>query len=273
MLIAVAAVAAGGFVWLRDSSLVSVRKVRVIGVSGPDARQIRGALIAAARNMTTLDVNMSQLRMAVGPYPVVKRLEVTTQFPHGMRIRVIEQVPVAVVVVAGRRVDVAGDGTLLHEFAPASWLPTIALSVPPGGLRLTGYALNEAQLLAAAPYPMLPKVSGVSDGPEHGLAAQLRNGPIVYFGDESRLAAKWRAAVAVLANPGSASADYIDVTEPDRPAAGVGSDTSSTPASSSTAPSSTGTSPSSTGTSPSSTGTSPSSTGSTVPSGTTPSGG
>ena len=138
-LVTIAVVLAAGYTWLRDSSLVSVRKVQVSGVSGPDARQIRSALIMAARNMTTLDVNIGQLRTAVEPYPDVKSIEVSTQFPHAMRIRVVEQVPVAVVIEAGRRVEVAGDGTLLHDASPAASLPTISLTVPPGGRRLTGY--------------------------------------------------------------------------------------------------------------------------------------
>jgi len=128
----------GGFLWLRDSSLVAVQRVRVTGASGPDAAQIRSALVAAAQNMTTLDVKTGQLRTAVAPYPVVKRLDVSTQFPHGMLIRVIEQAPVAVVLTGPRRIAVSGDGTLLHDVVPISSLPTISLHVPPGGSRLTG---------------------------------------------------------------------------------------------------------------------------------------
>ena len=64
----------GGWVWLRDSSLVAVRRVTVTGVSGPDAGQIRSVLVLAARNMTTLDVRLGPLHTAVAPYPVVKDL-------------------------------------------------------------------------------------------------------------------------------------------------------------------------------------------------------
>lgn len=213
-------VLAGGFLWLRDSSLVAVQRVRVAGASGPDAAQIRSALIAAARNMTTLDVKTDQLRMAVAPYPIVRHLEVSTQFPHGLLIRVIEQGPVAVVLVGSRRIAVSGDGTLLHDAVPVSALPTIALHVPPGGSRLTGYALSEARLLAAAPYQLLAKIAQVTDGPSHGLVAQLRSGPSVYFGAPSQLGEKWSSATEVLANSGSAGAVYVDVTDPNRPAAG-----------------------------------------------------
>ena len=85
--LAILALAAGGLAVAAHSSLVAVKRVTVVGVSGRDARQIRAALTAAAHNMTTLDVKMSALRTAVAPYPVVKHLHVSTDFPHRMRIR------------------------------------------------------------------------------------------------------------------------------------------------------------------------------------------
>ncbi len=220
----------GGWLWLRDSSLVAVEHVTVTGESGTDATQIRSALVAEARNMTTLDVRVGELRMAVAPYAVVKDLRVSTQFPHGMRIRVIEQVPVAVVVAPGRKIAVAGDGTLLRDVLPSSALPTIPLRVAPGGTHLTGYLLSEVAVVRAAPDQLLSQISQVSTIAPHGLVAQLRNGPSIYFGDANQLAAKWSAAVAVLADSGSAQAVYIDVTDPQRPAAGAGSDSNASAA-------------------------------------------
>jgi cell division protein FtsQ len=227
ILATVIALLVGGWLWLRDSSLVAVEHVTVTGQSGSDATQIRTALVAEARNMTTLDVRVGELQMAVAPYAVVKDLKVSTQFPHGMRIRVIEQVPVAVVVAPGRKIAVAGDGTLLRDVLPSSALPTISLPIAPGGTRLTGYLLSEVAVARAAPSQLLSQISQVSVIAPHGLVAQLRNGPSIYFGDSNQLAAKWSAAVAVLADPGSAQTVYIDVTDPQRPAAGVGSDGSS----------------------------------------------
>jgi cell division protein FtsQ len=202
--------------------LVAVQRVTVTGATGPDATKIRTALIAAARNMTTLDVSMSQLDTAIAPYPDVKHLDVSASFPHSMRIRVIEQIPVAVVTVAGREIEVASDGTLLHADAGATSLPTIPLGVAPGGQRLTGWALDAVAVLAATPYQLLPHISQVTNDPTHGLTAQVRGGPSIYFGSAQQLGAKWTAAAAVLANrTTSAGAEYIDVSDPARPAAGV----------------------------------------------------
>jgi cell division protein FtsQ len=223
VLVAILLVLGGAWLWLRDSSLVAVNHVVVSGERGPDAAQIRSALMAAARNMTTLDVRMDQLRTAVAPYPVVKDLRVSTQFPHGMRIRVIEQIPVGAVVADGRTIAVAANGTLLHDVPAAGSLPAIPLKVPPGGDRLSEPdALHAVALLAAAPYAILARVVQVTTVAGHGLVAELRNGPSIYFGDATRLSAKWIAATAVLSDPGSAGALYLDVTDPGRPAAGAG---------------------------------------------------
>jgi cell division protein FtsQ len=219
--VAVLALLGGSWLWLRDSSLVAVRKVAITGVYGPDAGQIRSALTLAARNMTTLDVRLGQLRTAVAPYPVVKDVRVSTQFPHGLRIRVLEQLPVAALVAGGHAVAVTGDGTLLHDVGTRS-LPAVGVRLLPGGSQVTdGTTLAALALLTATPSRMLNRIAQVTDGASHGLVAQLRSGPSIYFGDGSDLDAKWTAATEVLADPTSAGASYIDVTDPSRPAAGA----------------------------------------------------
>jgi hypothetical protein len=139
-----------------------------------------------------------------------------------MRIRVIERLPVAVVSVGGRKIAVAPDGTLLHDLTGASTLPVVPLAVPPGGPRLIDPALQAVKLLAAAPLPLLGRISQVTTVAGHGLVAQVRGGPSIYFGLPTEARAKWIAATEVLADPGSAGAAYVDVTDPVRPAAGAG---------------------------------------------------
>lgn len=257
-LVALLLVAGGGYVWLRDSSLVSVQRVRITGVSGPDAGRIRAALRAAARDMTSLDVKLGQLRTAVAPYPVVQHLDASTQFPHGMTIHVIEHVPVATVLAGGRRIAVSADGTLLHDVTTSGPLPTIVLPVPPGGARLAGPAADEVRLLAAAPYRLLARVATVSDGSAHGLTAVLRAGPSLYFGTVGQLALKWSAATRVLADHGSAGALYIDVSVPVRPAAGGATDANPAPSTGTgaapTVPTGTASAPGGTATAPPATG-------------------
>jgi cell division protein FtsQ len=220
--VALAGVLGGGWLWLRDSSLVAVERVTVTGVSGPDAAQIRSALVAAGRTMSTLDVHVDRLRTAVAPYPVVRDVRVSTQFPHGLRIRVVEQLPVGALVAGGRAVAASADGTLLHD-VPGPSLPTVPVPALPGGSRVTDpSALEALSLLAVTPLRMRSRIAQVTVSSTHGLTVQLRSGPSIYFGDQTRLDAKWTAATTVLADPSSTGASYIDVTDPERPVAGAG---------------------------------------------------
>jgi len=209
----------GGWMWLRDSSLVAVSHVTVVGAGGPDGAQIRAALTTAARDMTTMDVHVGELRTAVARYPLVKDVEARSHFPHGLTIVVHERLPVGSVLADGRHVPVAGDGTLLRSVAVPN-LPTIPMAAPPGGDRLSDKrALGAVAVLAAAPAVIRTHITRVFVGP-HGLTAQLRDGPSLYFGPARRLAAKWAAAVRVLADVTARGATYIDLRVPERPAAG-----------------------------------------------------
>jgi len=213
--------AGGAWLWLRDSSLVAVRRVTVTGVTGPSADAIRSALADAARQMTTLHVQVSRLRAVVAPYGVVRGLRVSTDFPHGLHIRVDENPPVAALVLDGRRLPVTADGTILAGVPASSRLASVSISRAQAGTRLTdARGLACLAVMAAAPSSLRYEVTRVYFG-SGGLTAQLRNGPALYFGDDTRLEAKWMAAARVLADAGSAGASYLDVRIPGRPVASV----------------------------------------------------
>jgi len=210
-ILAITALAAvGGWFLLRDSSLVAVEHVTVTGVEGSDAAAITATLDSAAHRMTTLDVQTGLLRASVAAYPEVKGLRVRAQFPHGLLIDVTEVVPVAVLHAPGREVVLTGDGTLLPNRPVSASLPLTEQ-----------WARSAAALLADAPSRLLPRLAEATTVAGHGLVVQVRNGPAIYFGDATQAMAKWDAVLVVLADPGSAGASYIDVTDPARPAAGT----------------------------------------------------
>jgi len=128
-----------GWLWLRDSSLVAVRQVRVTGLTGPDAPRVRAALQDAALDMTTLHVRSKQLTTAVEPYPAIEKVEAHADFPHKLRIVVHEHAAVGAIAAGSQRVAVAADGTLLRDTTTRG-LPVIAIPVSPGGDRLTDRA-------------------------------------------------------------------------------------------------------------------------------------
>jgi cell division protein FtsQ len=212
---------AGGWLWLRHSSLASVQRVQVSGVQGPGAGAIDAALLAATRGMSTLDVKLGVLRAAVAPFRVVRDVQATSSFPHGLRIRVIEQLPVAALVVGGVRTAVAADGAVLGPALLSSSLPTIGgTSQSVIGEHVRGAsALGALTVLGAAPAPLARMVVRAFTS-SRGVTLTMRGGLLVYFGDATRPHAKWLSLARVLADQSSAGASYVDVRLPERPAAG-----------------------------------------------------
>jgi cell division protein FtsQ len=220
---------AGGWLLLRKSSFTAVEHVKVSGLRGPQAQTIEAALNGAASHMSTLDVQPAALRAAVVSFPVVRTIRAIPSFPHGLRIEVTEQLPVAALTIAGTRTAVAADGVVLGPALLSSSLPTLSdqqgTTQPQPGQRVQGQSLlAELTVLGAVPQPLERFVTRVftSSGGQ-GLTAAMRNGLLVYFGDASRPHAKWLSLARVLADPSSAGASYVDVRLPERPAAGFSS--------------------------------------------------
>lgn len=204
--------------WVRDSALVSVDHVEVTGASGPQAGAIAEALEGAARDMTTLHVRREQLMAAVSSYPVVSGVRVEAHPLHRLSIEVVEREPVGQIAVGGRSVAVAGDGTLLVG-APTKGLAVLPVRAVPGGGRVSARRdLDSVRALAAAPSGLRARVTKVGRGPR-GLTLALDDGPTLVLGGTDRLAAKWAALSAVLADATSRGATSVDVRVPEHPAA------------------------------------------------------
>lgn len=205
--------------WLRSSPIVRVDHVTVSGASGSQAAQVREAISGAAKGMSTLHYDVGKIAAAVKPYPIVKSLDVERKLPHTLRVTVHEHVPVGALALGGRREAVAADGTVLGA-ASAAGLPLVPVKSMPAGTQLAEKSpLKLVALLAAAPAALRSHVEGVSLT-RHGLTAFLVRGPELYFGPGTRVAAKWLAAAAVLADPSSKGARYIDLRVPEEAAAG-----------------------------------------------------
>ena len=219
-LVVLAALGFGGWTWLRDSSLAEVREVEVTGSTSSQESKVRAALDAAARDMTTLHVREDALRAAVAQYASVAGLEVEADFPHTLRIRVLEHKPVAVLVSGDREMAASGDGLLLRGVVADGDLPVIKTDAPPVGDRVSNANTRTAlTIAAAAPDELRRRIDRLWTGPR-GMMLALVDGPDLIFGDASDARRKWLAAARVLADPSAAGAIYLDVRIPERVAAG-----------------------------------------------------
>jgi|GEM_PF-626668 len=210
----------GAWRWFRSSPLVSVDRVQVSGVHGVGAREIEQALVTAGKRMTTLEVSEHTLLAAVARFHLVSSLSVSTSFPHGMRIHVVEQLPVATLTVSGAQTAVAADGAVLGPAFVSSGLPTVsgAYLPPTGGLVHDSSLAGELEILGAAPHALAPFIARAFAGPR-GLTVAMHDGMEAYFGDSSRAHAKWIALCVVLSDSSSAHASAVDVRSPERAAA------------------------------------------------------
>jgi cell division protein FtsQ len=234
----VLAILGGGWLWLRNSSLVAVENVEVTGAGGREGRAIRVALDETAERMSTLHVNMGALRAAVAPFRVVRDLQVSTGFPHTLRIRVIERPPVAALTVGGVKTAAAADGVVLGPALLRTRLPVVEGASGEGlgsGQVKSSDTLDALAVLGAAPPALAGWVARVYTGRE-GLTVAMRNGLLIYFGDATRAHAKWLSAARVLADSSSQGAWYLDVRLPERPAVGLAGEAAAGSESASAAP-------------------------------------
>ena len=173
--------------------------------------------------MTTTDLQVARLRSSVAAFAVVNGVRARDpasprpddrgrRAGPGRRAR-------------GRRPSASpwprtGGSCAAPARPPAS--PASRSASSPAGDRISDpVSVQALELLDIAPPALRPRIAAVTLGP-HGLTAQLRGGPALYFGDTTRLHAKWDAA-RPRSSPtrGSRGALYVDVHTPDRPAAQV----------------------------------------------------
>ncbi len=215
-----AALAAGYFFWLRDSSLVEVREIEVTGATANQA-EIAAALQGAVAGMSTLNVDESKLIEAVSVFPTVASLKIDASPLHKLGIEVTERLPVAVAESGGRDVPVSADGYLLRGLEAERGLPPIELTERPQGASLGEHDGEVTALLGSLPEDLAGGIEGARYDPdEAGVAIDLENGIELRMGDESDPDAKWAAAAAVLADPELGAPAYVDVSVPEKPVSG-----------------------------------------------------
>jgi cell division protein FtsQ len=208
-----------GWLWFRDSSFAAVERVTITGSGSSERAEVREALTTTGRGMSTLHVDADALRAVVRPFSSVAGLRIRADFPHDLRIEVIEHEPVAAVRTGGSTIPATGGGLLL-DGVRAGDLPTVITKAPLDGRHVADErALAELAIAAAAPPELRARAARIFWG-DDGIALELRDGPDLIFGNSGSAGAKWRAAARVLGDSSAAGATYLDLRIPNLVAAG-----------------------------------------------------
>lgn len=225
-LVAIAiALVATWFFWFRDSSLVSIERIQVVGLEelarNGEAEEIEQAVRTSVGRMTTLNASDGDLKDDLSTYARVADVRIEPDFPSSATVEVTVRRDGSVLGEGSQALLIADDGTIL---GPAEGLeeelPALEAERPgSGATRLEGRDLSEALVLGALPTELRPFVAGAdSDDTERGVEVEMTNGLTLVFGDDSRAAEKWKAAASVVADPELSGATSIDLSYPERPA-------------------------------------------------------
>jgi cell division septal protein FtsQ len=107
-----------------SASLFQVRTIDVVGASRTSAEEIEGLTRRAVTRTGIWRADLSALSAELGRLPGVRRAVVSRVLPDGLRVRITERVPVAVVHTAGGHfVWVDDEGVELGEMKPSDQMP------------------------------------------------------------------------------------------------------------------------------------------------------
>lgn len=208
--------------WFRHSDFVAVEAVRVEGIDprANDGDELAAALEAAAKTLTTLDVQADVLERAAAPFPLVADIRTETDFPSKLTIHVDTRRPVARIGSGDDARAVDASGFVLPPMDLTNFsLPPLPIDELPSQVRVGGGVADQVAVLRAAPTPLLELVQGTRSTSE-GVEVMMPGGIELRFGGPAKAADKWRAAAVVLADPELDEIGYVDLTSPSRSAAG-----------------------------------------------------
>jgi cell division protein FtsQ len=221
----VLAIALGGYLIARESSLFAVNRIEVRGSSRQVSRQVRAAL-ASVVGRPLVGLNGSAVLQRVDALPTVVSASYDRAFPHTLRIFVVPERPAAVLRRGPESWLVSARGRVMERLPspgvsrlPRIWISThtpvrtgaeLSESGPATAARAAGLAGALTARVASVAY-----TGGT-------LVFHLRSGLELLLGDAGDIKLKVAVATRALMSLPSGST-YLDVSIPGRPVSGMGS--------------------------------------------------
>ena len=226
----VAGVLALGYLAARSTSVFALRSVGVSGAGVAVEADVRAALRPLeGESLVTVDADSVERQLSA--LPSVRTARVDRAFPHGLRVVVVPERPVAL-LRSGRAAWVVSErGRVIRAVEantsrrlPRIWLAAGAAFEPGETLAIpTASKALKVVALLPADFPVPVRTAReTGDGLVLVLSTELE----VRLGPADDLDAKLAAAAAVLGALSAterAELDYVDVSLPERPVGGVNS--------------------------------------------------
>jgi cell division protein FtsQ len=209
-----------GCVALYNSPLFTIRTVEVAGVQHVTAEQIR-ALARVPADATLIRFPADAVAQRVGTDPWIASVTVSRVFPSGMRIRVVERVPIAIVDAGASMwlVDVTGSVIATPSADASGTLPVImdvpGLDLKPGRRTVSEPLLNAIKVLAGISPGLAATVRSISAPTIDGTALTTADHVEIVVGEAVDLATKDALAQRILREH-SGKVVSIDVRITDR---------------------------------------------------------
>jgi cell division protein FtsQ len=219
-----------GYLAARSTSLFALQSVAVSGAQGAVEADVMAALRPLdGESLVTVDTDSVERQLSA--LPSVRAARVDRAFPHGLRVAVIPERPVAVLrsgqaawVLSERGRIIRAVESNTKRRLPRIWVAAGA-AFEPGATLAIPTASKALTVIASLParFPVAVRAARATGD---GLVLALSIGMEVRLGSEDDLDAKLAAAAAVLRGltvSERAELDYLDVSLPERPVAGINS--------------------------------------------------
>ena len=225
LVLSVAAVPAfaAGVLLVLHSSLLSARHVQVSGESHTSVATVL-AVTGLAHHPPLIDINPAAETAALERLPWVAHASVVPEWPSGVRVHLVERVPVAFVLDGPGRAAVldASGRVITVESAASSMLVPLVPLARAAGLPAPGSTvgpLYREQLAVASRLPggLRAHVRGVEMAAGGGVALRLVDGPLALIGAPTDLAQKMVSLATILASVPVAHVTTIDLRVPAAP--------------------------------------------------------
>ena len=228
------AVALGGYLLARETSLFAIDRIEVRGGSPQVAGQVRKAL-ASLVGTPLVGLDGSAVLRRVDALPTVMHASYDRSFPHTLRITVVPERPAAVLRRGHDSWLVSDRGRVIERLRTAAlprlprlWIST-RTSVQTGTeLSTAGTATAAHAVGLAGAFAARVDSASYTNGE---LVFRLRSGVELLLGDGGDIPLKVAVAERVLARLPYGST-FIDVSIPGRPVSGTGAPLSTAPQSS-----------------------------------------